>query len=75
MKSILVDTLEDRFVVSIDKKMINKDQLLQFVDNLRIEFMANQANFEADIEIVGEELKQGWWDKNKERLINPTSVD
>jgi len=57
MKSILVDTLEDRFVVSIDKKMINKDQLLQFVDNLRIEFIANQANFEADIEIVGEELK------------------
>jgi len=64
MKSILVDTLEDRFVVSIDKKMINKDQLLQFVDNLRIEFIANQANFEADIEIVGEELKQVWWDKN-----------
>ena len=57
MKSILVDTLEDRFVISIDKKMINKDQLLQFVDNLRIEFIANQANFEADIEIVGEELK------------------
>lgn len=69
MKSISVDTLEDKFVVSIDKKMINKEQLLQFIDNLRVEFLVKEAKFDDDIEIIGEELKQAWWDKNKNRFI------
>jgi len=68
MKSISIDTLEDKFVVSIDKKMINKDQLLQFVDNLRVEFLAKEANFDDDIEIIGEELKQSWWEHNKDKF-------
>jgi len=69
MKSISVDTLTDKFVVSIDKKMIDKEQLLQFVDNLRVEFLANKADFDNEIEIIGGELKQTWWDKNKDRFI------
>jgi len=69
MKSILVDSSEDRFIVSIDKKLINKEQLLQFIDNLRMEFLAQKADFTEDIEIVAEELKQNWWDKNKNRFI------
>jgi len=57
MKSISVDSSEDRFIVSIDKKLINKEQLLQFIDNLRIEFLAQNV------------VKQTWWDNNKDKYV------
>jgi len=69
MKLISVDSSEDRFIVSIDKNLINKEQLLQFIDNLRIEFLAQNVGFTDDIEIIGEEIKQTWWDNNKDKYV------
>ena len=69
MKSISIDTSNDRFIISIDKNLINKDLLLQFVDNLRIEFIAQKVDFDEEIEILGEEIKENWWKENKDRFI------
>ncbi len=68
-KSISVDTSEDRFIISIDKKVMTKDVLLQFIDNLRLEFLANKVNFDESIEELGEEIKKTWWTENKDKFI------
>ncbi len=69
MKSISIDTSSDRFIISIDKNLINKDLLLQFVDNLRIEFIAQKVDLDEEIELLGEEIKENWWKENKDRFI------
>ena len=69
MKSITIDSSDDRFIISIDKKLINKDLLLQFLDNLRMEFLARKVGFDKDIEDLGEEINEEWWEKNKDRFI------
>lgn len=69
MKAITVDTSKERFIVSIDKSLINKELLMRFVDNLRIEFLAQKVNFSEDIEVLGEQIKADWWAKNKDRFI------
>lgn len=69
MKSVSIDTSEDRFIISIDKNLINRDLLFQFVDNLRVEFLANKIGFDGEIEILGEEIKENWWRSNKDRFI------
>ncbi len=69
MKSVSIDTLDDRFIISIDRKLISKDKLLQFLDNLRLEFVATQVNFDDSIEEIGEEIKLNWWEENKDRFI------
>lgn len=69
MKSITLDSSEDRFIISIDKKVINKDLLMQFIDNLRLEFLARKVNFDESIEELGEIIKEDWWRDNKERFI------
>ncbi len=69
MKSISLDTSDDRFIISIDKKMVSKDLLLQFIDNLRLEFLAHRVDFDIDIEELGEEIKESWWKDNKNRFI------
>ena len=69
MKSISIDSNDDMFVVSIDKNLINKDLLLYFIDNLRTELAARRVNFGEDLEQFGEEIKEDWWRKNKDRFI------
>lgn len=69
MKSITLDTQNDQFVISIDKKMIDKEVLMGFLDNLRLEFLAQKVNFDEDIEALGEEIKEEWWKNNKDRFI------
>ncbi len=69
MKSVTLDSSEDRFIISIDKNAVNKDALLQFLENLRLEALAEKVDFEEDIEDLGEKIKTDWWQANKEKYI------
>lgn len=69
MRTVTLDSSEDRFIISIDKKSINKDALLQFLENLRLEALADKVNFGEEIEDLGEEIKGDWWQSNKDRFI------
>mgnify|MGYP006449235393 FL=1 len=69
MKAVTFDSSEDRFLISIDKKSINKDALLQFLENLRLEALAEKVDFQEDIEDLGEDIKKDWWKTNKGRFI------
>lgn len=73
MKSIVIDSSDEKFIISIDKSMIKKDVLLQFVDSLRAEFLAQQVDFDRSIEQLGEDNVGSWWAQNKERFI-PTDT-
>jgi len=69
MRAVTLDTSEDRFIISIDKNSINKDALLQFLENLRLEALADKVDFGEEIEDLGEEIKEDWWQSNKDRFI------
>lgn len=69
MDSIIFDSTKDRYLISIDKNTIEKDQLLKLIDNLRLEFLAQKVDFDASIEDLGEEIKESWWRENKDRFI------
>jgi hypothetical protein len=69
MRTVTLDSSDDRFIISIDKNSINKDALLQFLENLRLEALADKVNFGKEIEDLGEEIKRDWWQSNKDRFI------
>jgi len=69
MRKVTVQSSDDQFIVSIDKDAINKEALLQFIDNLRLESLAEKVDFGKDIEELGEEMKKEWWQTNKDRFI------
>jgi len=69
MRTVTLDSSEDRFIISIDKKSIDKDTLIYFLENLRLEALAEKVDFDESIEELGEEIKKDWWDSNKERFI------
>lgn len=69
MSTVTLDSSEDRFIISIDKKSIDKDALLQFLEILRLEALAEKVDFQEDIEEVGKEIKSDWWKSNKNKFI------
>jgi len=69
MRTVTLDSSDDRFIISIDKRSINKDALLQFLENLRLEALADKVDFGEEIEDLGEEIKGDWWQTNKDRFI------
>ena len=59
MKNITVKSSEDQFIISVDKDSINKESLLQFIDNLSLEPLAEKVYFDEDIDELSE------WNKEK----------
>lgn len=61
--------------VTFDKKYFSDDELLKLLNFLRVEFLAKKINFGEDIEALGNEIKQDWWLKNKDRFKKGKTLD
>ncbi len=70
MTGIQLITQDDKYMISIDKSIFDKEWLMRFLENLRIEELAHTLDFDENIEDIGEEIKATWWAKNKTRLIH-----
>ena len=70
MTGIQLNTQNDKYLISIDKSMFDKEWLVKLLENLRVEELARKFDFDESIETLGEEIKADWWTKNKKRFIN-----
>ena len=70
-QAITLQTVDNRFLISIDKTYIEQDFLIRLMNRIRLEYLAKVVDFDESIEFLAEEIKSNWWDKNKNRLLNP----
>jgi len=69
--ALTLNTVDNRFLISIDKNYIEQDFVIRLMNRIRLEYLAKVIDFDESIEILGEEIKSDWWEKNKNRLLNP----
>lgn len=69
MDAISLESTKDKFIISIDKNVVDKIFLFNFLNRLRIEHLAQKVNFDQQILDLGEDIKADWWTRNKERFI------
>ena len=69
MEAISLETTDDKFLITVDKNSFKPEFVMQLVERLRIEQLAEKTNFVADIEQLGEEIKNSWWKNNKDELL------
>ncbi|MBN8682547.1 MAG: hypothetical protein J0L99_07835 [Chitinophagales bacterium] len=69
MTALRIQQNEDSIQVTLDKKYFSEEEVLQVLNFLNIEILAKKADFQEDIEQLGEEVKQNWWIANKHRFI------
>jgi hypothetical protein len=70
MQVIDLQTTGDKFLISVDKRLVGKEFMLNLVERIRLEYLAQKVDFDGDMESLGEEIKAGWWEKNKARFID-----
>lgn len=70
MTGIQLNTQNDKYLISLDKSMFDKEWLVKLLESLRVEELARKFDFDESIETLGEEIKADWWAKNKNRFIN-----
>ena len=70
MEAIEVTSLKNRMVISVDKSLISKESLLNFLERLQIENLARKANFDESVLEISEEIKRNWWKENKDWFLN-----
>lgn len=68
---ITVRSTDDQYIVSIDKKAVDVNLLLEFLEKMRLEHLIGKACFDESIEEIGEQINKDWWAKNKEWFLNP----
>jgi hypothetical protein len=71
MQAIDLQTIDGKFLISIDKDLVDKEFLLDLIEKIRLESLVRKADFDESIEDLGEEIKADWWRKNKTKFINP----
>lgn len=69
MRAITLETQDNNYLIRIDKNSIDKDFLFNLIEKLRLEFLAQEVDFDEDIEELGKEIKSNWWKENKEKYI------
>ena len=70
-QALTLQTVDNRFLISIDKTFIEQDFLIRLMNRIRLEYLAKVIDFDESVELLAEEMKSNWWDKNKSRLLNP----
>jgi hypothetical protein len=69
MNPMSLDSSGERFVISIDKHYINKDFLMQLLERIRVEYLAQKIDFDEGLEQLGEQVKSDWWEQHKGQFI------
>lgn len=69
MNAINIQNQSDRYVISIDKKAVSQEFMLELLERLQLEQLAQKVDFDDSILALGEEINAGWWQQNKHRFI------
>ena len=67
--TIELETTKERYIISVDKNAINQDTIHDLINRLRLEYLLEKADFQEDINSIGDEIKASWWQKNKEDIL------
>ena len=68
-QTIELETTKERYIISVDKNAVNQDTIHDLINRLRLEYLLEKADFQEDINSIGNEIKANWWQKNKEDIL------
>ncbi len=69
MEAIQIQSTENTIQIVLDKNVVNIDFLVELLEQLRIEYLAQKIDFAEDIIGIGDEIKKNWWQKNKDEFL------
>ena len=75
MKAITVETTDQKYLISIDRSLMDKPTFYAFFERLRVEALANQLTTdETDLMALSDEIKANWWTANGPDILRRLAV-
>ena len=69
MSQITLETTADKYLITVDRTLMDKPTFRAFFERLRLEVLADKMNTdETDIMVLSEEIKTNWWVKHQTEI-------
>ncbi|QTA81327.1 Uncharacterized protein dnl_36600 [Desulfonema limicola] len=69
MKTFSIQSFGNQAVITVDLSFINIETLNRLFERLQVEQLVQKADFSDEIMEIGTEIKQNWWQKNREEYL------
>jgi len=74
MDALTLETTAQKYLISIDRSLMDQPTFYAFFEILRTEFLAQKMNTdETDLMALSDEIKGNWWQKNQEKILKSVS--
>jgi len=68
-EAVQIQNLEDKYVLTINKKAVNQNFIIELLDRIRIEYLIEKAALRKDfIDELSTKVKKKWWEQNKDKI-------
>jgi len=64
-----MQSVGNQVVITVDLSFMNIESLNRLFERLRIEELIQKADFSDEITGIGTEIKQSWWQRNREQYL------
>jgi len=69
MQGFQVQHKEEDVIITINRKLINMNTLENILERLRVDYLAQQVDFDENILTLGNEIKREWWEQNGKEFL------
>jgi hypothetical protein len=69
MQGFQVQHKEEDVIITINRKLINMNTLENILERLRVDYLAQQVDFNENILTLGNEIKRKWWEQNGKEFL------
>jgi len=69
MEAIILENLDTEYLVRLQKDSFSEDFLINLIKRLKIEALAQEADFDESVLEIGDEIKEEWWQMNKNLFL------
>ena len=69
MRDFSIQSVGNQAVITVDLSFMDMESLNRIFQRLQTERLIQKANFSDDVEDIGTEIKEAWWQKNREQYL------
>jgi hypothetical protein len=76
MNGVSVETLNDKWIIKVDKSITDIDTIDSFIKRLQFEKLSKKAVFDGKkIMELADDIKKDWWEKNKDEFLKGLEIE
>jgi hypothetical protein len=69
MTGLDIENTTNTLVLTIDKHNFSETVYLKAVEIIHLQYLVTKAAFDESVLDIDEEMKENWWNENKDRIL------